>query len=444
MKSIIIRRSIMLLITLSAIIVLFILACEQKDSTVTKPDNTSKNTYAPRPILAPGESNWKSHVSPELSPTIVADLTTLAATDLVDVLIGSGPDAPSISNVTFTGADIAAGTFSGGMDAIGFDNGIILSSGNITYVEGPNISDGTSMNNGLAGDADLDGLIPGYYTNDATVLEFDFECEYLQVISFEYVFASEEYNEWVGSSFNDVFGFFVNGVNIALIPETTTPVSINNVNCGNPYDPLTIGSYCEFFRNNDLSDGGGAIDTEMDGLTEVFYATASINPGVNHIKLAIADAGDWVLDSDVFIKGESFVCLPPVIEVPIDIKPGSCPNPVNTKDRGVYPIAILGTGDFDVSQIDPVTILLEGLAPLRWASEDVSTPYYDPLNDCYSCNTIGADGFMDMTFKFDAQEFIAALGPDINDGDCVIVELTGSLIDGTPIVGHDIIRIIKK
>jgi len=444
MKSIIIRRSIMSLITLSAIIVLFILACEQKDSTVTKPDITSKNTYPTRPVLAPGESNWKSHVSPELSPTIVADLTTLAATDLVDALIGSGLNAPNISNVTFTGADIAAGTFSGGMDAIGFENGIILSSGNITSVAGPNLSDNTTTNNGLPGDADLNSLIPGYTTHDATILEFDFECEFLQVISFEYVFASEEYNEYVGSAFNDVFGFFVNGVNIALIPGTTTPVSINNVNCGNPYNPSTVGSYCELFRNNDLSDGGGTIDTEMDGLTEVFYATASVNPGINHIKLAIADAGDWILDSDVFIKGESFVCLPPVIEVPIDIKPGSCPNPVNTKDRGVLPIAILGTADFDVSQVDPVTVKLADVPPLRWASEDVSTPYYDPLNDCYSCNTMGADGFMDMTFKFDAQEFIAALGQDINDGDCVIVELTGSLFDGTPIVGHDIIKIIKK
>jgi hypothetical protein len=135
------------------------------------------------------------------------------------------------------------------------------------------------------------------------------------------------------------------------------------------------------------------------------------------------------------------------IDVAVDIKPGSCPNPLNTKDRGQYPVAILGTADFDVSQVDPATIQLEGVSPLRWAFEDVATPYYEPLNDCYSCTTMGLDGFMDMTIKFNAQEFIAALGPDINDGDCLIVELTGNLkpeYGSTPIKGYDIIKIIKQ
>ena len=150
-----------------------------------------------------------------------------------------------------------------------------------------------------------------------------------------------------------------------------------------------------------------------------------------------------VLISDVFIKGESFVCLPPVIEVPIDINPGSCPNPVNIKDKGVLPIAILGTDYFDVSQVDIATVQLAGVSPLRWLFEDVATPYLDPLMDCYSCNTMGMDGYMDLTLKFNAQEFVAALG-SVNDGDCVTVELTGNLTDGTPIIGHDIIKIIKK
>lgn len=443
MKSITIRTSFLVLISLSAIIALFILGCEQNENTITKPDKLSKNTYPPRPVLAPGESNWKSQVPPELSPTIIADLNTITATNLVEVLIGSGVNAPTITNVTFTGANIAAGTFSGGMDAIGFEDGIILSSGNIASVVGPNTGDATTTNNGLPGDADLDGLIPGFSTNDAAVLEFDFECTEIQVISFQYVFASEEYNEFVNSVFNDVFGFFVNGVNIALIPGTPTPVSINNVNCDNPYNPPSGGSHCELFRNNDLDDGGGSIDTEMDGLTVVFSATASVNPGINHIKLAIADAGDRILDSDVFIKGESFVCAPPFIEVALDIKPQSCPNPVNTKKRGLLPVAILGTADFDVSQVDPSTIQLVGVSSVMDGFEDVATPYGEPLIDCYSCITLGGDGFTDLILKFNSQQFIAALGP-INDGDCVTVELIGNLFDGTPIKGNDIIKIIKK
>jgi hypothetical protein len=261
-----------------------------------------------RPDLGGERTNWSP---PPPSPGIATtDLNSLTLSDVVEAMIGSGPDAPIISNVTYTGANISAGTFTGGTGIIGFENGIILSSGNIASVVGPNSLDDVTTDNSLPGDPDLDGLIPGYQTYDATVLEFDFECPTLQVISFQYVFASDEYNEYVNSPFNDVFGFFLNGVNIALLPDHVTPVAINNVNCNNPYNPPT-GANCGLYINNDLSDGGGGIDTEMDGMTVVLTATASVNPGVNHIRLAIADAGDHILDSDVLIKGESFLCAPP-------------------------------------------------------------------------------------------------------------------------------------
>ena len=238
------------------------------------------------------------------SPGLVtADLDTdLTATDLVNALLGSGV---TVSNVTYTGINSAAGTFSGGTGIIGFESGIILSTGNIADVVGPNEDSGTTTDNGQPGDSDLDSLIPGYDTFDATVLEFDFVPS-TSVISFQYVFGSEEYNEYVNSDYNNVFGFFVNGVNQALIPGTSTPVAINNVNGGNPYG--TSSSNPAYYRNNDCYDGGCSIDTELDGLTVVLTVTATVTPGVpNHIKLAIADAGDSILDSDVFIKAESFI-----------------------------------------------------------------------------------------------------------------------------------------
>ncbi len=270
-----------------------------------------------RPDIGPGQSNWKAPALPTGGIQTI-DLNTLGTPDaLVQALIGSGPDAPIIHSVTYTGVNIAAGTFSGGTGIIGFEDGIILSTGNIASVVGPNQLDNTTTDNGQPGDPDLDNLIPGYQTFDATVLEFDFECQNLQVISFQYVFASEEYNEYVNSPYNNVFGFFLNGVNIALLPDGVTPVAINNVNCGNPYSWPNGGVNCNLYRNNDLDDEGGAINTEMDGLTVVLTATSQVNPGVNHIKLAIADAGDAVLDSDVFIKGESFVCRPPSTGIPI-------------------------------------------------------------------------------------------------------------------------------
>ena len=124
------------------------------------------------------------------------------------------------------------------------------------------------------------------------------------------------------------------------------------------------------------------------------------------------------------------------IEVAVDIKPQSCPNPLNVKGKGVLPVAILGTEDFDVTQIDPATIELEGESPLRWALEDVAT-----LSE--ECTTDGPDGYLDLTLKFDAQEIVAALG-DVSGGDVVILILTGNLSSGESIDGEDVMIIIKK
>jgi hypothetical protein len=137
-----------------------------------------------------------------------------------------------------------------------------------------------------------------------------------------------------------------------------------------------------------------------------------------------------------------------VTPVAIDIHPTSCPNPLNTKGNGVMPVAILGTEDFDVSQIDPASVTLEGVSPLRWAMEDVATPY-EPFvgkEDCMDCTEEGPDGYMDLTIKFKMQEIVAALG-DVSDGDCLVLTLTGTLKEefgGTAIMGEDVVRIIKK
>ena len=104
-------------------------------------------------------------------------------------------------------------------------------SGAIANVIGPNEEDGITADNDQPGDADLDTLIPGGSTFDACVLTFDFVPQ-TDVLTFDYVFTSDEYNEYANTEFNDVFGFFVNGQNVALIPGTTTPVAINNVNDG--------------------------------------------------------------------------------------------------------------------------------------------------------------------------------------------------------------------
>ena len=138
--------------------------------------------------------------------------------------------------------------------------------------------------------------------------------------------------------------------------------------------------------------------------------------------------------------------------VATDIKPQSCPNPLNVKSKGVLPVAILGTENFDVTKINPDTIELAGVSLLRWALEDVATPY-EPFvgkEDCMEdCIIDGPDEFLDLTLKFYTQEVVEAIEAigEVNDGDCLVLTLTGNLFEefgGTPIVGEDVVLILKK
>ena len=131
--------------------------------------------------------------------------------------------------------------------------------------------------------------------------------------------------------------------------------------------------------------------------------------------------------SGVFYDNVSFTQ-----RVSLDLKPGSCPNPICSRSRGVQPVAVLGTGNFDVTTIDVSSLRLEGVAPIRYGYEDVSAPY---AGDLCGCNGSGPDGFPDLTLKFSTQEIMDAIGRSPS-GDRVLT-LTGTLLDGTPIAGQD-------
>jgi hypothetical protein len=227
---------------------------------------------------------------------------------LAELLVGSGI---TISNATLVGGLASSGTYTSadveGQGNAALNSGIVLSSGYVTNLNngGANVSDGITGALGLSGDANLNALIPGYTTYDATILEFDFVADggvgENVTASFQYLFGSDEYDEYVNSSFNDVFGFFVNGQNVALIPGTTTPVSINNVNAG---------LNATYFNQNDLNVGA-PFATEMDGFTTPLYVQFDVTANeVNHMKIAIADAGDYILDSWVLLGGGTFTNHP--------------------------------------------------------------------------------------------------------------------------------------
>ncbi|MDC5698126.1 choice-of-anchor L domain-containing protein [Intrasporangium calvum] len=234
--------------------------------------------------------------------TGTVDGNTLTAAQIAQTLVGPGV---VISNVTATGDATARGTFSGGATSVGFDTGVALSSGNIADTAGPtNDSTGTTTAFYAAGDADLSTL-SGFNTFDASVLEFDFTPN-ADTVYFRYVFGSEEYNEYVNTQFNDVFAFFVNGTNCAVVPDPavpggTLPVTINSVN---------NGTNASLYKDNTASPNPYA--TELDGLTIPLTCMAPVNTGVpNHMKLAIADSSDYILDSGVFLEQGSLSTTPP-------------------------------------------------------------------------------------------------------------------------------------
>ncbi|WP_396183528.1 choice-of-anchor L domain-containing protein, partial [Flavobacterium sp.] len=259
----------------------------------------------------------------------VNNLTQTPAQLVQNVLLGQGV---VVSNITFNGSAANAnvvrdqvGYFTTGITPtnLGIAEGLILATGNATLAEGPNNLNNASDPTGfpIEGDPDLLALASGAIRNKS-VLEFDFVPTGNQ-LSFNFVFASEEYPEYVDSGFNDVFGFFLRGpgiagpftggaANVALIPTTTTgnsTVSINNVNAGNPgfpgcpfVPPGANPSNPLYYVNN---CGGASI--QYDGFTTILTASATVQCGqLYHIKLAISNVGDNAWDSAVFLQANSF------------------------------------------------------------------------------------------------------------------------------------------
>lgn len=259
-------------------------------------------------------------LSTATSPANAISITpTSNGNTLVNSILGSGVTA---SNITYSGAPNASGTFTDGASSIGINSGIILTSGDANFAVGPNEFDDAGANNSAGGDTDLNGLVGGAATQDASVLQFDFTTQGGDLF-FNYAFASDEYNEYANSNFNDVFGFFVDGQNIALIPGTTTPVSINTVNGGNPFG--TGANNPQLYNNNDPNDPGPAtVDIEYDGFTDVLTAQRlNLSPGTHTIKIAVADVGDGSYDSAVLIQGLSFSnTQTPTAAVPFEFSPG--------------------------------------------------------------------------------------------------------------------------
>jgi hypothetical protein len=248
----------------------------------------------------------------------------------------------SASNVTFTGATTAVGTFSNGW-AIGIQDGIIITTGSALAALGPNNIESSSTTNASGGNALLTSLA-GQPTDDAAVFQFTFVPE-TDEVTFTYVFASDEYPEFVCSTFNDVFGFFISGpgyaanTNVALIPGSTLPVAINTVNPG-VIGTSGIAAGCTSLAYPGLYvNNVGGTHNQYDGFTVPLTVTIATVPCQAYtITIAVADAGDTSYDSAVFLKAQSFSAgVDLAIETDTD---GAASSPVNCATEGAFVFTI--------------------------------------------------------------------------------------------------------
>lgn len=266
------------------------------------------------------------------TPTVqIASATNTPAQMVQNVLAGPGVQITNVKfndNLNYVGNQI--GTFSYGGTQIPFASGIVIGSGGVSNnagtgngMIGPNGSGSYSMNPSPASpgtDAQLAPYAPAPSIfnpnplNDVGRLEFDF-IPVGNKVKFDFIFGSEEYNEFVCSSFYDVFGFFVTGpnpaggnytnTNLALVPNTTLPISINTLNNG----ISAGGSSCPAggLANAQYFAGAPGAHFQMDGVTKKLTIEFNVECGQQyHFKFAIADVSDAAYDSWVFLKAGSF------------------------------------------------------------------------------------------------------------------------------------------
>ncbi len=225
-----------------------------------------------------------------------------------------------VLSITYEGKNTAVGYFDKAKANVGIQRGIVMTTGRVandpTNLSVKGVTNPASQNastaNAFTGfDPDIEKLLkPGQAVKDMAKYTITF-IPTSDTLRFKYVFASEEYPEYACSSFNDAFGFFIsgpgingpyqnNGANIALVPGTNLPVSIDNIHPQNGANcPPKNAQY--YIANN------GNKQPVYDGLTKVFTAEAIVTPCQTYtIKLIICDASDEILDSGVFLEAKSF------------------------------------------------------------------------------------------------------------------------------------------
>ncbi|MBU2928992.1 T9SS type B sorting domain-containing protein [Winogradskyella psychrotolerans] len=344
-------------------------------------------------------------------------IQNLVGSDCITVNNISSPINGSINNI------VSFGSFDSNGTNFPLQNGIILSTGRVSSAGDPqNPQDLNEGNIEWATDSDIQDVLNIDQTLNATAIQFDFSSPN-NFISFNYLFASDEYQQEYPCNFQDVFAILIRRagtsdpyVNMALVPETSTEISTNTIH-------PNITGFCDA-QNEAYFRGYNSGDTNFNGSTEVLTARADILPNETYqIKMIIADHIDQRFDSAVFIAADGFgnsinlgpdqsVCgtdhtLNADINNPAAIYTwflngnpisGQTNSSIDITDSGTYDVEIeipANSGDCIIT--DSITI---EIIPFQDAA---------PIETWLVCNPFGSDGTYDFDFTEKNDEIYANL-----------------------------------
>ena len=326
-----------------------------------------------------------------------------SASSLVqNVLLGTGV---TVSNINYSGPASAIGSFTANVNNFGLTSGLVITTGTVqaggSGPQGPNNSSNSGVDNNTGGYSLLTNLVGGGTTYNAAILEFDF-VPMSDSVKFRYIFGSEEYPEYVGTQFNDVFAFFISGPgtgglkNMAIIPGTTsTPVAINTVNGGNPgaSPPVAASHPAYFVYNGTGSNSPYNSDNQYiqyDGFTKVLTAKERVQCGETyHLIIAIADVGDGIFDSGIFLEANSLTSKLP-LEVDYALSNDAFGDGVTMAEGCVSTTVTLHRDPNDVSTSLTVPITLTGTATELVDYTDIPTAVTFPAGQSTATFTFNA------------------------------------------------------
>ncbi len=356
-----------------------------------------------------------------------------------NVLLGTGV---TVSNISYSGSGAAIGSFTANNTNLGLSSGVIITTGTISGADGPqgpNNTEGAGMDNGAGAYSPLTA-IAGAPTFNAAIISFDF-VPLSDSVEFRYVFGSEEYLEYVNHSqgYNDAFAFFIAGPgipggqqNIARLPNNQ-PVAIYNVHSagtnveGTSFGPLNS----QYYVNN---NGGSTI--QYDGFTKVLTAKSKVQCGETYrLIISIADAGDPVWDSGIFLEANSLTSKSP-LEIDHSLSQQLFGNPDIAAEGCVETLVTLTRGQQDSNVPLTLPIIVSGTATegVDYTNLPASITFPAGATQVQFSYTAFEDGLAEgletiiLTLPYtdpcgNPAEFVLNLG--IDDINPVLVDITG-------------------